>query len=414
MPGMRFIGCALLLLVQPLAADPVTRIPRHAQPTETNMPETAPDAGLQDWIAGFRSRALSKGITAPTFDAAMTGVAFLPLVLDRDLHQNEFTKTIWDYLDKAVSDDRIAAGQKALVAQKPLLDRIEARYGVDRQIVVAIWGLESAYGQVRGDISTVQALATLAYASRRSGFFEGQLIAALRILQAGDVTPARMQGSWAGAMGHTQFMPTSYLDLAVDFDGDGRRDIWADDPGDALASTAAFLARWGWRKGQPWGVEVALPAGFDYALAGEKVHKTAAEWAALGVRSATTATLPDAATASVLLPGGARGAAFLIFPNFHVLEHYNTADAYVIGVGHLGDRIMGGPAFQATWPRDLRALTYDERVELQTRLTSAGFNAGGADGRIGPLTISAIRAFQVSVGLVGDGYGSLEVLTRLR
>ncbi len=412
---MRF-GLALIFaaLAQPLMAEPVSRIPRHAQPTENILPETASDAGLQSWIAGFRARALGEGITAQTFDAAMSGVAFLPVVLNRDLHQNEFTKTIWDYLDKAVSEDRIAAGQKALLAQKALLDRIEAQYGVDRQIVVAIWGLESAYGQVRGDIPTVGALATLAYASRRARFFEAQLVCALRILQAGDVTPARMQGSWAGAMGHTQFMPSSYLDLAVDFDGDGRRDIWADDPSDALASTAAFLGRWGWRKGQPWAVEVVLPAGFDYAQAGEKVHKSSADWAALGVTSATATALPDAGPASVLLPGGARGAAFLIFPNFHVLEHYNTADAYVIGVGHLGDRLLGRPAIQANWPRDLRALTYEERVELQSRLTSAGFNAGGTDGRIGPLTIAAIRAFQTSVGMVPDGFPDLDALTRLR
>ncbi len=398
-------------LVQPVGADPVARIPRHGVVREDVM--VASQTGLQDWVAGFRLRAQADGISAQTLDDALTGITFLPQVLDRDLHQNEFTKTIWDYLDKAVSDDRIAAGQKALVKFGPLLTQIEARYGVDRQVVVAIWGLESAYGQVRGDISTVGALATLAYASRRAGFFEGQLIAALRILQAGNVTPARMQGSWAGAMGHTQFMPSSFLDLAVDFDGDGRRDIWGDDPGDALASTAAFLARWGWHRGQPWGVEVVLPAGFDYALAGEIVHKSVAEWAALGVKAAVGA-VPEGGPASVLLPGGARGAAFLIFPNFHVLEHYNTADAYVIAVGHLGDRIMGGPAIQASWPRDLRALTFDERVELQARLTAAGFDAGGADGRIGPLTIAAIRGFQGSVGLVADGFPSLDVLIRLR
>ncbi|MEO6298393.1 MAG: lytic murein transglycosylase [Paracoccaceae bacterium] len=406
------LGLVLAMLAQPLVADPISRIPRQAVPREDVI--VATQAGLQAWIAGFRARALIGGITPQTFDAAMGGVNFLPLVLDRDLHQNEFTKTIWDYLDRAVSDDRIAAGKQALRDHAALLDRIEARYGVDRQIVVAIWGLESAYGQVRGDLSTVDALATLAYASRRSGYFEGQLVAALRILQAGDVTAGAMQGSWAGAMGHTQFMPTSYLDLAVDFDGDGRRDIWGDDPSDALASTAAFLARWGWHKGLPWGTEVVLPGGFDYALAGEMVHKTVANWAALGVKGADGAVLPDGGPASVLLPGGARGAAFLIFPNFLVLEHYNTADAYVIAVGHLGDRILGGPAVQASWPRDLRALTYDERVELQTRLTSAGFNAGGADGRVGPLTIAAIRAFQASVGVVADGFPSLDVLTRLR
>jgi membrane-bound lytic murein transglycosylase B len=410
----RFPRLCLILLALPAGADPVSRVPRHFAPRGEIVTETATTEGLQQWSRGFRTRALAAGITPATFDAAMGGLRFLPVVVDRDLHQNEFTKTIWDYLDKAVSDDRIAAGRRALRDHAALLDRIEARYGVDRQVVVAIWGLESAYGQVRGDYSTVEALATLAYASRRAGFFEGQLIAALRILQAGDVTSAAMLGSWAGAMGHTQFMPTRYEELAVDFDGDGRRDIWADDPSDALASTAAFLARWGWRKGQPWGVEVVLPPGFDYALAGEKVHKSVADWAALGVAGAGGIPLPDAGPASVLLPGGARGAAFLIFANFHVLEHYNTADAYVIGIGHLGDRILGGPPIRAAWPRDLRALTYDERIELQTRLTAAGFRAGGADGRIGPLTISAIRAFQTSLGLAADGYASLDVLARLR
>lgn len=403
----------LVLLALPVWADPVSRIPRHGLTGEKIVPQDPSTAGLQLWIAGFRARALAGDVTPETFDAAMGGLQFLPVVLERDRNQNEFTRTIWDYLDRAVSDDRIAAGRKALRDHAALLDRIEAEYGVDRQVLVAIWGLESAYGQVRGDFPTVKALATLAYASRRAGFFESQLIAALRILQAGDVTPARMLGSWAGAMGHTQFMPTSYEDLAVDFDGDGRRDIWADDPADALASTAAFLARWGWRQGQPWGVEVVLPEGFDYLLAGEKVHKSTKDWAALGVTGASGAPLPDAGPASVLLPGGARGAAFLIFANFHVLEHYNTADAYVIGIGHLGDRIMGGQPIQANWPRELRALTYDERVELQTRLTDAGFRAGGADGRIGPLTIAAIRAYQTSIGLVPDGFASLEVLERL-
>jgi lytic murein transglycosylase len=402
----------LLIITGPVLADPVSRIPRHVVVREDVVLPS--QAGLQDWIAGFRARALAEGITRETLDKSMTGLNILPFVLDRDLHQNEFTKTIWDYLDKAVSDDRIAAGKKALAKYRTLLDRIEAQYGVDRQTLVAIWGLESAYGQVRGDIPTVEALMTLAYASRRSVFFEGQLVAALRIVQAGDVSRDRMLGSWAGAMGHTQFMPSSFLTLAVDFDGDGRRDIWADDPADALASTAAFLARWGWRKGQPWGVEVALPQGFDFALADDRIHKSVADWAALGLRSAGGGPLPDAGPASVLLPGGARGAAFLIFPNFRALEHYNTADAYVIAVGHLGDRILGGPAIKATWPRDLRALTYQERIELQTRLTDAGFSSGGADGRIGPLTIAAIRAYQASVGLVADGYAGLDVLMRLR
>ncbi len=402
---MRWLA-VLLVLAGVAQADPVTRIPRMGAKMAVGM-------AFDDWIAGFRARALAAGITETTLDKGLAGAEFLPVVLDRDLNQNEFTKTIWDYLDKAVSDDRIAAGRKALKAHAALLDRIEAHYGVDRQVVVAIWGLESAYGKVRGDVPTISALATLASSSRRAGFFEGQLIAALRILQDGDVALSAMQGSWAGAMGHTQFMPTSYADLAVDFDGDGRRDIWGDDPADALASTAAFLKRWGWRQGEPWGVEVTLPEGFEYRLAGEMTHKSTAEWAALGVVG-VTGPVPDGAQTSVLLPGGARGAALLIYPNFHVLEHYNTADAYVVAVGHLGDRIMAGPAFRAGWPRDLRALTYDERVEMQTRLIALGFLKGGADGRVGPLTIQAIRDFQVAKGVVPDGFASTEVLERLR
>ena len=279
---------------------------------------------------------------------------------------------------------------------------------------MAIWGLESAYGQVRGDSPLIASLATLAYDGRRGAFFESQLVAALEIIQSGDVTPERMTGSWAGAMGHTQFIPTSYLAYAVDFDGDGKRDIWSDDPADALASTAAYLAHFGWKKGQPWGVEVSLPADFDFALSGERVRKSPAEWAAMGVRDMRGRKVPDNGSASILLPAGAHGAAFMIFQNFHVIERYNTADAYVIGVGHLADRIKGGPAIQAAWPRDDRALIFAERQELQERLTRAGFDTQGVDGRIGPNTIAAVRAYQRSMGMIPDGYASLEILKHLR
>ena len=368
---------------------------------------------LAGWIAAFRPRARAKGISEATLDAALTGVTLRPDVVEKDRNQTEFTRTIWDYLDRAVSDDRISAGQAALQKHAKLLGQIEARYGVDRQVLLAIWGLESSYGVQRGDIPTIAALVTLACSTRRSGYFEQELLAALRILQDGDVSPAALLGSWAGAMGHTQFMPSSYLSLAVDFDGDGKRNIWGDDPGDALASTAAFLARWGWRQGAPWGVEITLPPGFDYRLAGEKTLHSAAEWQAIGVARAGGGALPDCGPSSVLLPAGIRGPAFLICPNFHVIEQYNPADAYVIAVGSLGDRISGAKPIRAPWPRDLRALTLDERVALQHRLTLAGFDAGGADGRIGPLTQTAIRGFQASIGIVPDGYASLDVLNRL-
>ncbi|PKP73470.1 MAG: lytic murein transglycosylase [Alphaproteobacteria bacterium HGW-Alphaproteobacteria-6] len=380
---------------------------------ETLHPAAA-TAGFDRWIAGFRGRALAQGIRAEVFDRAFRGVAYDPAVIARDRNQSEFTKPIWDYLDSAVSDTRVANGKAALAANRRVLERIEARFGVDKEVVVAIWGLESAYGTHRGDTPLIGALASLAYDGRRGKFFEAQLVAALKIVQAGDVDPRAMTGSWAGAMGHTQFIPTSYLAHAVDFTGDGRRDIWSDDPTDALASTAAYLARSGWVTGQPWGVEVRLPAGFDYALTGERVRKTAAEWAALGVRDAAGGRIADHGAASILMPAGARGAAFMIFRNFQAIERYNAADAYVIAVGHLADRIRGGGPIRAGWPRGDRVLAAAERRELQERLTRAGFDTGGIDGRIGPNTIAAIRAFQRARGMTPDGYASLEILNRLR
>jgi membrane-bound lytic murein transglycosylase B len=281
-------------------------------------------------------------------------------------------------------------------------------------VVVAVWGLESSYGTNRGDRPLIQSLATLAYDGRRGRFFEQQLVAALKIIQAGNVAPRNMTGSWAGAMGHTQFIPTSYLAFAVDFTGDGRRDIWSDNPADALASTAAYLSKSGWRTGAAWGTEVRLPSDFDVDLTGDSVKKSAAEWAALGVRDMAGNTVDGGGAASILLPAGARGAAFMIFPNFRAIERYNAADAYVIAVGHLADRLRGGPPIQASWPRDDRALTLDERVELQERLAAVGFDPGGADGKVGPKTISAVKAFQRSVGMIPDGYASLDILKRLR
>lgn len=374
----------------------------------------AAQSGFSEWVAAFRSRALAQGISGDVFDRAMRGVTYDPDVIRRDRTQSEFTKTIWDYLDSAASDARVRNGRTALRRNESLLEQIEASYGVDKDVLVAIWGLESAYGTFRGMTPVIRSLATLAYDARRQDFFEAQLIAALKILQDGDVTLADFNGSWAGAMGHTQFIPTSYQTLAVDFDGDGKRDIWSDDPGDALASTAHYLAKNGWVKGMPWGVEVTIPEGFDYALANREIKKLPSDWAELGVVRHDGATEPDHGPASVLLPAGARGAAFLIFKNFDVIETYNTADAYVIGVGHLSDRISGGGPIRSDWPREDRALTFDERKEMQRLLTEKGFDPRKIDGRIGPLTINAVRAFQASIGDIQDGYASLNLLQKLR
>lgn len=376
--------------------------------------EDGSEAGFRDWVGAFRVKALAARVPAATYDGAMRGAVYLPVVVERDRKQSEFTKTIWDYLDVAVSEDRVALGAKALAANADLLGRIEAQYGVDREVVVAIWGLESAYGTYRGDTDTLSALATLAYDGRRAAFFEAQLLQALKILSDGHIDRAALQGSWAGAMGHTQFMPSSWAEFAVDFDGDGRRDIWSDDPTDALASTANYLAHWGWVKDQPWGLEVRLPGGFDYDQTTEQVKKSVAEWGSLGVTPIAGGALPQGPEASILLPAGHSGPAFLIFPNFQVIEKYNLADAYVIGIGHLGDRIASGPAISADWPRQWRALTLEERKEMQALLVALGLDTGGVDGRVGPKTIAAIKAWQKTQSLIPDGYPNPDVLAALR
>lgn len=393
----------------------VRPVVRPSVQADIAAPDVVPaNARFEAWIRSFKTRAVRQGISQSVVDRAFRGVSYNADVVRRDRNQSEFTKTLWEYLDSAASDSRVKNGKAALRKHNRKLEAIERKYGVEKEVVVAVWGLESAYGAVRGDTPIIEALATLAFDGRRGKFFEAQLIAALKILQNGDTTPNRMVGSWAGAMGHTQFIPTSYLAFAVDFTGDGKRDIWSDDPSDALASTAAYLKRSGWRTGQPWGVEVTLPRGFNYALANRKIKKMPNEWASLGVRRADGTALKNYGSASLLLPAGSQGAAFLIFKNFDAIERYNAADAYVIGVGHLSDRINGGGKIKSRWPREDRALTFSERKELQRRLTAAGFDTVKIDGKIGPLTIDAVRAYQRSIGVEPDGYASLTILKKLR
>lgn len=373
------------------------------------------EAQFHRWIAAFRTSALDQGISPRTYDREMALALLLPDVIARDQNQAEFTKTTWHYLDIAVSDDRISKGRAALSRHADLLKAIEARYAVPKEIVTAIWGLETSFGTQRGDIDTISALATLAFEGRRAPYFSAELLVALRILDEGHITRAEMLGSWAGAMGHSQFMPSSWAKFAVDYDGDGKRNIWSDDPTDALASTAHYLAEWGWQEDMPWGLEVSLPQGFDYAKSSAKITKDIQDWQEAGLRTPDLGALPGQGPASVLLPAGARGPAFLIRPNFHVLEKYNFAEAYVIGIGHLSDRLRGGADFHADWPRDWRALTLDERKELQSLLTDMGhLPPGGIDGRIGPRSIAALSSWQKSKGLVADGYPSPDVLIALR
>mgnify|MGYP000019240449 FL=1 len=375
-------------------------------------PRAVPNAGFDAWVAGYRGRAAARGIPGGVIDEAMGFAGYLPEVIEKDRNQTEFTRSLEDYLAIAAKPERVSLGQQKLQQYGGVLSQIEARYGVEGHVVAAVWGLESFFGTRRGVVPVVSALATLAYDGRRGAFFEDQLTAALRIIANGDVSARGMTGSWAGAMGHTQFIPTSYLAFAVDFTGDGRRDIWGEDPTDALASTAAYLARNGWQHGLPWGGEVRLPAGFDPGLLGRGKGRSAAEWQALGVTAASGGAVP--AAGSIIAPKGVGGPAFLLTQNFNVILRYNNAENYAIGVGHLSDRLLGRPPVQANWGADGAGLTMADRQELQRALTAAGYDTGGSDGVMGAKTRAAISAYQQASGLPVTGEPSLELLRRFR
>ncbi len=365
------------------------------------------------WVAEFSTSARAAGIDEATLQWAFDGVRFVPRVVALDSAQPEFTRTVWDYLDSALSTQRIVRGQDKLRQLRPEVDTIAARYGVPTEVLVAIWGLESNYGSNVGDIPTIDALATLGFEGRREAWARGQLLAALKILQNRDIARAQMIGSWAGAMGQTQFLPSNFLAYAVDADGDGRRDIWGSVP-DVMASTANFLARSGWQAGQPWGLEVRLPRGFDHARADADLRQPTAQWASEGVQSMDGAPLPALEGATILLPASARGPAFLVGANFRTILRYNNSTSYALAVGLLAQKLMGGPAVQASWPRDLQALTSSQVRALQTALNARGFDSGTPDGAMGPATRRGVRQYQLSLGLPADGYPTLDLLQRLR
>ncbi|GJD65610.1 lytic murein transglycosylase [Methylobacterium frigidaeris] len=396
---------------------PVALLWLLAAPVALAQTPSAEDPAMAACLPGLVARAREQGVTPALAEAQLSGLAADPDVLAATRKQAEFEKPVWAYLDAAVSEEAVTDGRAKLVSEASL-PAIEAAYGVDRHVLVAIWGIESGYGSVLDDPRKVRpvlrSLATLACAGdKRAATWTEELVAALRILDLGRTTPERLTGSWAGAMGHTQFMPTTYLRHALDFDGDGRADIWTSAP-DALASTAQYLRTLGWRPGEGWGGEVVLPAGFDYRLADETTSRTLAEWRALGLRPAGREIGIDTDTARLVLPAGARGPAFLLRPNFGALLGYNTAFSYALAVAHLSDRLRGEPGFVQAWPRGDRPLSNDERREIQTVLEAKGHPVGGVDGRIGPRSRAAIRAWQAAEGLVPDGYADSTLLDRLR
>jgi len=337
-----------------------------------------PNAGYAAWVQAFKGRARAQGLTDATLSAGFRGTGYLPGVVKRDRNQTEFKRTLEEYLSIAASDDRVAKGRAAFARHRATLNALEGRYGVDAEVIAAIWGLESFYGERRGDVPVISATSTLAYDGRRGAFFEKQLVAALKIIQSGDIPASRMTGSWAGAMGHTQFIPTPYQAFAVDFTGDGRRDIWSEDPTDALASTAAYLERNGWKRGLRWGGEVG-----------------------------------NGAPQGTVIQPQAGGPKFSTTANFRAIKRYNNSDAYAIGVGHLADRIGGAGPLKTQFPPDKFGMTKDDRIALQTKLTANGFDTDGADGVIGPNSRKAISAYQASRGLPATGDPSLELLRSL-
>lgn len=371
------------------------------------------DVAFDRWVDRFWPVAREAGVSRNTYQRAFQGVTPDPDTIRLMNKQSEFVKPIWDYLDSAVSDTRVEKGREMLTSYARELAAIEARYGVDREAVVAIWGMETNYGSFMGEHYVVRALATLAYAApRRQDFWTRELVTALKIIDDGHVAPDRMEGSWAGAMGHTQFMPSSWKQYSSDYDGDGRHDIWTSIP-DALASTANYLKRHGWQGGKTWGYEVVLPRGFDYSHV--DTEKSLGDWARTGIRRTGGRNFPRPSDdAELVLPAGASGPAFLMLRNFYVIKRYNNATAYALAVGHLSDRIRGGEPFAQPWQRDALPLSRPQTEELQTLLNRRGFSVGAADGRVGPATRRGIRAYQKSAGLIPDGYASVALLDHIR
>ena len=366
------------------------------------------------WLAAVKREAATRGISQATIATAFKDLEPLARVIELDRRQPEFTTTFWGYVSRAVSENRIARGKELLAKHGPLLRRIQQRYGVPPRVLVAFWGLETNYGSNMGGFPVIGALATLAYDNRRADFFRSELFDALRIVDQGHIAADRMVGSWAGAMGHVQFLPSTYLRHAVDHDGDGRRDIWNSVP-DAMASAANYLRAIAWNGGELWGREVRLPAGFDISQANLKTRKSVREWRQLGVRKANGSNLPNAdVVGAIMLPGGHTGPAFLVYRNFDVIMEWNRSLLYALAVGILSDRIGDRPALVATAPPDDRPMSRREVEEIQELLVSLGYEVGKVDGVVGAQTRAALRSFQQSAKLPPDGYPTPQLLERLR
>ncbi|WP_022719761.1 lytic murein transglycosylase, partial [Rhodopseudomonas sp. B29] len=371
-------------------------------------------ANFDNCVAAMWPDAARRHISRENFERFTAGLSPDLRLMDLMDSQPEFTKAIWDYLDILVNDNRLAKGREILAKYKPQFDAAERAYGVDRYIIASIWGIESNYSTQMGDRYVLNSTATLACVGRRQAYFKDEFLTALEILHRGDLRPEQMRGSWAGAFGPTQFMPTAFKRFAVDADGDGRRDV-VDNPADLIASTANNLKKDGWQSGQSWGYEVVVPQGFNYMLADRGRSLTLAQWQHMGLRRANGQAFPHPTEKAYLLaPAGAQGPGFLMLQNFRVIMKYNPAEAYALAIGHFADRLRGGPPFVQQWPRQERVLSRSERLELQQLLAERGFYRGTPDGQFGGMTRDALRNYQASIGAPADGFATEEMLGRLR
>jgi lytic murein transglycosylase len=371
-------------------------------------------ADFRECLAGLRSQAAAKGVSGQTYDAVTSGLEPDMKIFELMDNQPEFKTPIWDYVAALVDEERVVDGRSAMRQHGQALAGAESRYGVDRHIIAGVWGVESNFGKDIGGRSLIQSLATLSCVpNRRQAYFRGELMATLRIVEAGEIDASRLKGSWAGAFGHTQFMPSTYQRLAVDGDGDGRRDV-VDSVPDAVASTANFLRKAGWSSGMPWGYEVRLPQSFPAGAAGRKNKRPVSSWAAMGVTRVDGRPLSGDYAAGILIPAGVDGPAFLVTRNFDALYSYNAAESYGLAIAVLADRLRGGAGIQAEWPTDDPPLSRADRRELQQHLTRRGYDVGEPDGKIGQKTRDAIKSVETQIGMRPTGRPGGKVLQALR
>lgn len=408
-----FITLAVAAVADPMQVMPVDTLgPRPGSLQKAQLVAGPAPLDFAGWLSGFRARLLLEGYSAEEIDREFAGLTADPRVIAADGRQPEFSRPVGDYVRGTVSEDRVRQG-RGFRDSLSFFPAIEQKFGVPREVLIAIWAMESNFGRIQGDMDVLRCMATLAADGRRRGWAEGQIKAALEILRSGDATRATLRGSWAGAMGQTQFIPTSYLQAAVDQDGDGHRNIWTSQP-DALASAANLLRQGGWKTGVGWTREVVLPAGFDYGLS-EGPRNSPAWWTELGVATADGrgwSAADAAANAGLILPAGAAGPAFLALPNHFAIRTYNNSTAYALSVGLLADRITGSSGIAAAWPTET-PLSLADRTSAQDNLRRLGFDPGGSDGVVGAQTRNALRGWQKARRRPADGYLSIDVVRAL-